>query len=155
MVAAQRVSAAPIHLQRNEINDPLTLAMANHNGSRRVNGVPRTPHAPRRRGEELNRYSLLLTLTSDERTNGSLLWSRGIVATLSQRRMRRATGVRDPIEIQLQNYFRCRPRSPWTNFHSVACVRAQGHGSHCQAILQPRERRSSRRKCSCPASRMG
>lgn len=42
---------------------------------------------------------------------------------LSQRRMRRATGVRDPIEIQLQNYFRGRPRSPWTNFHSAACVR--------------------------------
>lgn len=109
MVAAQRVSAAPIHLQRNEINDPLTLAMANHNGNRRVNGVCRARRMRHEGGEE---FKPLLTLTytyfgrTNERTNGSLLWSRGIVATLSQRRMRRATGVRDAIEIQLQNYFR-------------------------------------------------
>lgn len=60
MVAAQRVSAAPIHLQRNEINDPLTLAMANHNGSRRVNGVCRARRMRHEGGEE---FKPLLTLT--------------------------------------------------------------------------------------------
>lgn len=102
--------------------------MANHNGSRRVNGVRCAVYAACATKQERRRtwtvtHSYLHLLRTNERTNGSFLWSRGIVATLSQRRMRRATGVRDPIEIQLQNYFRGRPRSPWTNFHSAACVR--------------------------------
>lgn len=104
--------------------------------------------------KNLNRYSLLLTLTSDERTNERF-------SPLISRDRSNAFATQDA---PCHRRPRCdwnsitklfsRPRSPWTNFHSVACVRAQGHGSHCQTILQPRERHSSRRKCSYPASRI-
>lgn len=129
MVAAQRVSAAPIHLQRNEINDPLTLAVANHNGSsRRVNGVC-VGHAPRgaRGGEELEPL-LTLTYTYFGRTNErfSPLISRDLVGTLSQRRMRRATGVR--LKFNYKTIFEAGPSIPLCGQISrvwLGCVRAQ------------------------------
>lgn len=131
--------------------------MANHNGSRRVNGVRCTPHAPpSRRGEELEPL-LTLTYTYFGRTNERTVLSFDLEG--SWQRFRNA-GCAVPQAFAIRSKFNYKTifeagPDPRGQISTVWPACAQGHGSHCQAILQPRERRSSRRKCSYPASRMG
>lgn len=81
--------------------------------------------------------------------------SRDLVGTFSQRRMRRATGVR--LKFNYKTIFEASSSIPLCGQISrvwLGCVRAQGHGSIASPSCQPRERHSSRRKCSYPASRI-
>lgn len=81
--------------------------------------------------------------------------SRDLVGTFSQRRMRRATSVR--LKFNYKTIFEASSSIPLCGQISrvwLGCVRAQGHGSIASPSCQPRERHSSRRKCSYPASRI-